>query len=165
MPADRQLVLAFFSSEPAADGAAGALRAWATSNRRVELEAVGVLVKDGSGEIKTHKLGPSEGRKGIGIGVVLGAVAALASGGLTLVEGAALGGAGGGLVGSVFRKGLGMSDDDAARIGSRLDAGHAAVGALVPDHQAPAILAELEALGGQGETHVLAAEGEAIAAT
>src|SRR5881398_1197309 len=94
-----QLVLGFFESEQAADGAAGALRSWAKTNRRVQLEAVGVLVKGDDGNVKTHKLGPREGKKGMGVGAVLGAIAAIVSPGLTLVEGAALGGAGGGLVG------------------------------------------------------------------
>jgi len=77
---------------------------------------------------------------------------------LTLVEGAALGGAGGGLVGSLFRKDLGLTNEDAARIASRLDAGHAAVGVLAPANQAAAIAAELEALGGEAEQHTVAAQ-------
>jgi uncharacterized membrane protein len=157
MPRSDQLVLAFFETEGAADGAAGALRAWAKRNRRVQLEAVGVLVKDEKGEIKTHKLGPSEGRMGMGVGAALGIVAAVVSGGLTLVEGAVVGGAGGGLVGSLIHRGIGLSQEDAERIASRLDAGHAAVGALVPLNQAAAISDELEALGGEAEVHEVAA--------
>jgi len=153
MASNPHLALAFFENEDAADGAAGALRAWARSNRRVQLEAVGVLVKDEQGEVKTHKLGPREGKKGIGIGAVLGVIGAIATGGITLVEGAVIGGAGGGLVGSMFHKSLGMSKDDLERIGSQLDAGHAAVGALVPSNQADAVSGELEALGGEPEVH------------
>jgi hypothetical protein len=162
MPGTDQLVLAFFDSEAAADGAAGALRAWAKRNRRVQLEAVGVLVRDADGNAKAGKLGPREGRKGLGIGVALGIVAAVASGGVTLAEGVLVGGAGGGLVGSLFHKSLGLTKDDAERIGRRLDAGHAAVGALVPSNQAPAIAEELEALGGDPELHDVAA-GELVA--
>jgi uncharacterized membrane protein len=153
MAGNPTLVLAFFESEETADGAAGALLGWAKGNRRVQLDAVGVLVKDAQGEVKTHKLGPREGKKGIGVGAVLGVVAAIASGGLTLVEGVALGGAGGGLVGSLFHRGLRMSAEDGERIASRLDAGHAAVGALVPANQGPAVSEELEALGGEPELH------------
>ena len=152
-----QLVLAFFESEEAADTAVDALNQWAKTNRRVELDAIGVLAKDDAGNVKTHKLGPREGRKGLGVGAVLGAIAAIVSPGLTLVEGAALGGAGGGLVGSLFRKDLGLTNEDAARIASRLDAGHAAVGVLVPANQAAVIADELEALGGEAEQHTVAA--------
>ena len=153
MASNQHLVLAFFESEQAADGAADALRSWAKANPRVHLDAVGVLVEDEHGEVKTHKLGPRETRKGVGVGAVLGVVAAVASGGITLVEGAAVGVGGGGLVGALFHKGLGITEDDAGRIGARLDAGHAALGALVPPNQAPAITAELEALGGEPEVH------------
>jgi uncharacterized membrane protein len=153
MASNEQLVLTFFESEDAADGAADALRGWAKTNRRVQLEAVGVLAKDEQGNVKTHKLGPSEGRTGMGIGAVLGVVAAAASGGITLLEGVAVGGAGGGVLGSLFKKGLGMTDEDLARIGSRLDNGHAAVGALVPANQAEGVSDELEALGGVAEVH------------
>ena len=78
MAGNPTLVLAFFESEETADGAAGALLGWAKGNRRVQLDAVGVLVKDAQGDVKTHKLGPREGKKGIGVGAVLGAVAAIA---------------------------------------------------------------------------------------
>src|SRR5262245_35665876 len=106
MASDPQLVLAFFDNEAAADGAADALRSWAKTNERIELEALGVLVRDEHGEVNTHKLGPRETHKGLGIGVVLGTVAAVASGGISLLEGVAVGGAGGGVLGSLFHKSL-----------------------------------------------------------
>src|SRR2546430_16544672 len=98
----RLLVRPSFPAKRPADGAAEGLRAWAKTNDRLELEAVGVLVKDDQGKIKTHKLGPRQGKKGAGIGIVLGAVAAVASGGITLVEGAAVGAVGGGGAGALF---------------------------------------------------------------
>jgi uncharacterized membrane protein len=153
MAAKQQLVLAFFETEQAADGAARALGQWAKANRHAELEAVGVLVKDEQGNVKTHRLGPREGKRGIGIGAVLGVIAAVVAPGLTVLEGAALGGLGGLGIGSLYRKGLGMTPDDAERISSRLDSGHAAVGALVPPHQAAAVTEELAALGGDPEVH------------
>jgi uncharacterized membrane protein len=156
VPRSDHLVLAFFETERAADGAAGAVRTWAARNRRVQIEAVGVLVNDENGHVKTHKLGPSDGRMGIGVGIALGVVAAIASGGITLIEGAVVGGAGGGIVGALMHRGIGLSQADADRIGSRLGAGHAAVGVLVPLSQAAAISDELEALGGETEVHEVA---------
>ena len=166
MASNPNLVLALYESEDAADAAADALRGWARSNRRAQLDAVGVLVKDDEGNVKTHKLGPRKGKKGVGVGTVLGVVGAVASGGVTLLEGVAVGAAGGGLVGSLFHKGLGMSKEDVTRIASDLDDGHAAVGALVPANQAVAVSAELEALGGEPEVHEVAPEAvpEAAAA-
>jgi hypothetical protein len=158
MASKQHLVLAFFDSEDIADGAADALRGWAKANQRARLAAVGVLVQDVNGNVKTHKLGPREAKKGIGIGTVLGVVGAVASGGVTLLEGVAVGGAGGGLLGSMFHKGLGMTKEDVARIASRLEDGHAAVGALVPANQAPAVSDELESLGGDPEVHEISPE-------
>jgi uncharacterized membrane protein len=165
MASDPHLVLAFFDNEAAADGAADALRAWAKTNDRVELEALGVLVRDEHGEVKTHKLGPRETHKGLGVGLVLGAVAAMASGGISLFEGVAVGGAGGSVLGSLFHKSLGMTREDLDRISLRLDAGHAAVGALVAPAQANAICEELEALGGEPEVHSVSSEELAAAGT
>jgi uncharacterized membrane protein len=145
--------MAFFPNETAADDSAEVLKEWAKKNRQVDLEAVGVLVKDEDGKVKTHKLGPRQGSKGIGIGAVLGVIAAIPTGGLSLVEGAALGGAGGGVVGSLVHRGLGLTDNDTARIAKHLDAGHAALGVLVPAQQASAIAGELTKLGGATEKH------------
>ena len=94
MASNPNLVLALYESEDAADAAADALRGWAKTNRRAQLDAVGVLVKDDEGNVKTHKLGPRKGKKGIGVGTVLGVVGAVASGGVTLLEGVAVGAAG-----------------------------------------------------------------------
>jgi hypothetical protein len=158
MAKDSQLVLAFFEDEASADRAAAELQQWTRTNPYVQLGAVGVLVKDELGDVKMHKLGPRETRKGIGIGVALGIVAAVASGGVTLFEGVAVGGIGGGGLGFLFRKGLGMTSADAARISDRLDSGHAAVGVLAPSGQAAGIATKLAELGGEPETHDVAEE-------
>ena len=152
------LVLAFFESEAVADEAAADLGRWVAKSkkskkRRIDIEAIGVLVKDVRGEVKTHKLGPSEGSKRIGIGAVLGFVVAGPIGGLALVEGVAVGGVGGGVLGSLFHRSLGLTDDDVVRIGQRLDAGHAALGVLVPRRQAPAVAGQLAMVGGVAEAH------------
>jgi uncharacterized membrane protein len=147
------LVLAFFPDEASADAAATRMTDWAKSNRRVELDAMGVLVLDEDGKVKTHKLGPRQVRAGIGVGAALGVVAAVASGGVTLVEGVVAGSAGGGAMGALIHRGLGLDDADQARIARELKAGQAALGVLVPENQAPAIAARLEELGGEPEVH------------
>ncbi len=107
MVANQTLVLAFFQDEDAADTAARSIAAWARSRKQARLGSVGVLVQDENGHVKSHKLGPRESRNGAGIGFVLGAVAAVASGGLTFVEGVAIGGAGGGVWGPFFTRASG----------------------------------------------------------
>jgi uncharacterized membrane protein len=112
-----------------------------------------VLAKDENGDVKEHKLGKRAGKKGMGIGVALGVVAAIPTGGLSLLGGAAGGAAGGGVIGKFFHKGLKMTDEDAARIGREVDAGHAAVGVLAWDSEAEAVADKLKELGGNPQTH------------
>jgi hypothetical protein len=119
----QQLVLAFVASEDAADEAARALREWEKASEFMKVDAIGVLVKDENGEINEHKLGKRAGKRGMGIGVALGVIVAIPTGGLSLLGGAAGGAAGGGVIGEFFHKGLKMSDEDVARIGRELDAG------------------------------------------
>jgi hypothetical protein len=82
-------VLAFFDSEDAADQAAKALKDWEKATEYMKVDAIGVLVKDENGEVKEHKLGKRAGKKGMGVGVALGVVAAIPTGGASLLGGAA----------------------------------------------------------------------------
>ena len=71
--------------------------------------------------------------------------------------GSAAGGAvGGGVIGEFFHKGLKMTDEDVARIGRELDAGHAAVGVLTWDFETEAVTGKLKELGGTPEIHEVA---------
>ncbi len=148
--ANKQLVLAFFDSEAAADKAVNDLKAWDKANQDIKLGAIGVLVKDAQGKVKTHKLGSRKW----GVGAILGAIAAVLSGGMTLVGGAVLGR----LVGAFFHSGLGMSKEDLARIDKELDNGRAAVGVLANDNEAASVSKKLSELGGKAETHAVSDE-------
>ena len=127
MADDKHLVLAYFDSEEAADTAAQALKAWDAASEEITLGNVGVLVKDDTGQVKQQKLGPRGTRKGAGIGLVLGVLAAPFTAGLSLLGGAVGGAVGGGVVGALFHRGL--PKEAVERISSELDARHAAVGA------------------------------------
>ena len=169
MGQERVLVLSVFDTEQQADEAAAALKAWDKTTEDVKLRGIGVLVKDTDGAIKEHKVGPRRGGKGAGVGLVLGVVAAIPTGGLSLAAGAAAGVVGGAIVGSFFRKGFNeLSKDDAERINRELDAGHAALGVLVSPSNANAAADELSRLGGRSETHQISddemQEADAIAA-
>jgi uncharacterized membrane protein len=161
---DNDLVIAIFENEPAADRAAESLMGWDKASDEIKLGAVGVLAKDEQGNIKTDKVGPRAGKKGAGIGLVLGIVAAIPTGGLSLVGGALTGAVGGGIVGSLFRKGLDMNDADAARISAELDGGRAAVGVLAKPDESAEVTAKLKELGGVAEVHAVTDEALAAAA-
>jgi uncharacterized membrane protein len=147
---NKQLVVAFFESEDAADEAAEEIKNWDEGRGDIEVESIGILVKDKKGKIKTHKLG----KRKTGTGVVLGALAGILSGGLTLVGGAVIGG----LLGSLFHKGLGLSKDDLTRFDSELDAGRAAVCLLTEYSEVTTFSNKLAALGGEPETHEVTEE-------
>lgn len=155
MAKNQQLILAFFDGEAIADGAVNELKNWDKASKEIKLGSIGVLVKDDKGKIKTHKLGSRR----TGLGAVLGVLAALLTGGTSLLAGAVLGG----IVGAFFHKGLGISKEDLARIDSQLDGGKAAVAVLATDEEAAAVSAKLAELGGKPETHEVTEEAVAQA--
>ena len=152
----KQLVLTFFNSEAAADNAVNELKNWDKASKDIKLGAIGVLVKDDKGKIKTHKLGSRK----TGVGIVLGAIAGILSGGLTILGGVVIGG----ILGTFFHKGLGISKEDLARIDKQLDGGKAAVGVLAEDAEAKAVSDKLASLGGVPESHEVTDEAVAQAA-
>jgi outer membrane lipoprotein SlyB len=144
---NKQLVLAFFENEAAADTAVTEIKQWDKASKDVKLGAIGVLVKDEKGKIKTHKLG----KRQTALGAILFGIAGILSGGMSVVGGALFGG----ILGSFFHKGLGMSKDDLARIDSDLDDGKAAVAVLAKADEADAISGKLAELGGVAEQHTV----------
>lgn len=141
---DKQVVLAVFDDEAAADGAAKNLESWAKSSNGVKLNAVGVLVMDDKGKVKTHKLGPRSTGKGAGIGLVLAMLTPVGLG-VSVI--------GGGLLGRLHHKGLGLSEEDRDHISDELKQGHAVVGVLAEPLDAPVIIDNLNKAGGRLETH------------
>jgi hypothetical protein len=148
--AKKQLVLAFFANEGAADSAVNNIKAWDKASKDIKLGAIGVLVKDDKGKVKSHKLG----QKKSGTFAVLGALAGVLSGGVTVLGGAVVGG----ILGAFFHKGLGLSKEDIARISSELDGGKAAVGVLAESEEVASVSAKLTELGGKPETHEVSEE-------
>jgi hypothetical protein len=151
---DKQVVLAVFNDEAAADAAVESLKAWDKADDDIKLNSVGVLVLDDKGKIKAHKMGKRSVKGGAGIGLLLALIAPP-----TLLAGVL----GGGLLGALHRKGLGMSSEDRDRIAAELGNGKAAVGVLAAAAQAPQISAKLAELGGAAEVHAVSDESAAEA--
>jgi len=135
---DKQIVLAIFPDEAAADAAVEALKAWGKESHE-KLDAVGVLVLDENGKVKDHKLGKHTVGKGAGIGLVLA---------MATPVGLAAGIVAGGALGAMHAKGLGLTDGNRAELGLALSDGKAAVGVLVEPHEADVLYAKLTELGG-----------------
>jgi hypothetical protein len=142
---NQQLVLAFFDNEAAADAAVQALKGWDKATADIKLGALGILVKDDKGKIKTHKLGSRK----TATGAILFGLIGLLSGGMTVVGGLIFGA----IAGSLFHKGLGLSKEDLDRIGKELDGGKAAVALVVDAPMAGSTSAKLAELGGKPEAH------------
>src|SRR4051794_2179177 len=134
----KQIVLAIFPDEAAADAAAATLK----SRGAARGDAIGVLVLDEHGEVKTDKVGSHSAGKGAGIGLLLGLLGPI---------GVVAGAVGGSLLGLLHHKGLGLGADDRDRIAGELQGGKAAVGVLAGEEEGLSIEAELSTLGGAVE--------------
>jgi uncharacterized membrane protein len=150
-----QAVIASFDSQAQAEQAAKDLMGWDKANDDIKLGAIGVLTKDDKGEIKTRNYSERKTRKGAMVGVGLGAIAAVVSGGLTLIPSAIGGAVVGGAAGSLFRKGLGMSEEDLKKLSADLDNGRAALLVMCNAGEVQATSEYLTAAGGKPETHAV----------
>ena len=150
--ADRQLVLAVFPDELAADNAAVALK----DSGIAEGDAIGILALDSDGKLKQDKVGARSTGKGAAVGGVLVLLGPAALG---------VGVLGGAAAGALHHKSLGLTDADKARLTVELTAGKAAVGVLAHFDTAPAVSDRLTQLGGEPEAHELSDEALGAAAT
>jgi len=143
--ANHTVVLSIFNDEVAADAAASALRESGVAKG----DAIGVLVLDEKGKLKAEKVGKRSWGKGAGIGAVVALVTPV---------GLAAGLIGGGLLGALHHKNLGLNEADRERISGELQGGKAAVGVLAPVSEASAVANKLTELGGTSETHAVSDE-------
>jgi uncharacterized membrane protein len=140
--ADKRLVISIFDAEAEADAAAAALQ----EAGAVIDDAIGVLVLDERGKLKTHKIGATSGGKGLAAGAVLGVLGPIGFG---------VGAAGGALLGKLHHKDLGLNDGDRERLGAALRGGRAAVGVLAALDELVAVESILVDRGGETEAHTL----------
>ena len=149
---NNHVIIAYFSGADKADAAANQLKDWDKANDAVKLGGIGILVWE-DGKIKTHKVGGRAAGTGAKWGTILGVTTGILSGGVTLIGGAVAGAAGGAVLGSLFHKSLGLSDDDNARLEKHLQGGGAALVAMADEDEVAATSAELSSLGGEVESY------------
>src|SRR3954462_1389075 len=142
---NKVVVLAVFANEAEADSAAKTLKESGLASH----DAIGVLALNEKGEVKTEKVGKRSTGKGAGIGVALA---------LLTPVGLGVGLLGGGALGALHHKGLGLDRADRERIGAELGDGKAGVGVLAPAGEATAVQAKLTELGGAAESHTVTDE-------
>ena len=142
---NKMVVLAIFKDEVSADAAAASVK----DSGVAKGDAIGVLVLDEKGELKADKVGKRSWGKGAGIGAVVALVTPV---------GLAAGLIGGGLLGALHHKNLGLDEADRNRIRGELEGGKAAVGVLAPVSEATVVAGKLTELGGAAETHPVSDE-------
>ena len=142
---NKTVVLAIFKDEASADTAAASVKDSGVARG----DAIGVLVLNEKGELKAEKVGKRSWGKGAGIGAVVALVTPV---------GLAVGLVGGGLLGALHHKNLGLDGADRDRIGSELQGGKPAVGVLAPVSEAAVVADKLTGLGGAVETHLVSDE-------
>jgi uncharacterized membrane protein len=149
---ETQLVIAYFDSVDKAGEAAKALQSRDKERHEITVDAIGVLYQTDDGKIKTKKYGHHNTGKGAKVGLLIGVLAALL-GPVTLVAGAVYGAAGGGVVGTFSRKGLGLSDEELAHIKTQLADGKVALAVITEPNEVEAMTYHLTSLGGAVEQH------------
>src|SRR5947209_19583136 len=111
-----EALIAIFDDAKKAEEAIHKIMAWDDADDDIKFGAIGLLTREGGtwgqGEIKTKNFSSRNTGKGAKIGMGLGALAAVLSGGLTLIPSAVGGVAAGAAAGSLSRKGLGLSDEN-----------------------------------------------------
>ena len=152
MAKKNNVVIAYFASADAADKAGAQLKAWDKDDKDVKLGGIAILTEE-NGKLKKHKVGTRDEGKGAAWGTAIGAVAGVLSGGVTLVGGALVGAVGGTATGSLFHKGIGLSDDDKAELEKKLKSGGAAVVTMVADADVEAAQTELNGAGGDVDNY------------
>ena len=143
--ANHTVVISIFNDEESADAAATSLK----DSGAAKGDAIGVLVLDENGNLKAEKVGKRSWGKGAGIGAVVALVTPV---------GLAAGLIGGGLLGALHHKNLGLEEADRERISSELEGGKAAVGVLAPVSEATVVAEKLSEMGGTSETHPVSDE-------
>lgn len=128
------VIIDYFDGADKADDAADSLKAWDKDNDNVKLGGIAILTWQ-DGKIKTRKVGTRATGKGAGWGTALGAAVGVLSGGVTLIGGALVGAAAGAVTGSLFHKGLGLTDDDKSQLEEKLKSGGAALVVMASDDE------------------------------
>jgi len=97
-------LVASFENGALAEQAIHDLMGWDKANDDIKLGAIGLLTRDAQGEIKSKNFSARKTGKGAKVGMGLGVLAAVFSGGLTLIPTAVGGAVAGGAAGSLARQ-------------------------------------------------------------
>ena len=154
-------VIAIYTDEAASKKASDALQSWAKTNK-AQLGDIGVVYKKGD-KVKTERW--RKAGRGAMWGLVVGAIAAVLSGGITLLGGLIGGAAAGGVMGAFVHNSLGISKDDVKKLGDELDSGKVAVVVTCTGDESDDIAAQLKKSGGDVQDYEVKDQDAVDAAT
>ncbi len=150
-------VIAVFDDAAKAEQVAHEMMAWDKANEDIKLGAIGLLTRQvrdwGQGDIKTQNFSSRNTGKGAKVGMGLGVLAAVVSGGLTLIPGAVGGAVVGAAAGSLSRTGLGITQDERQQLAKELEGGRAALLVMCDEDEVTAVTDYLAAAGGKPQSH------------
>lgn len=131
------VIIDYFNGADKADDAADSLKAWDKEGDDITLGGIAILTWQ-DGKMKTRKVSTRQTGKGAGWGTALGVTVGVLTGGVTLVGGALVGAGAGAVTGSLFHKGLGLTDADKSQLEDRLQSGGAALVIMASDDEVQA---------------------------
>ena len=137
-------VIAVFPSMDAAKDAGDQLHDWMKDNK-MQVGDIGYVYKKGD-KVKTKRWRKTG--KGAKWGLVVGGIAAVLSGGVTLAAGLIGGAAAGGVMGAFVHNSLGISKDDVKKLGDDLDSGKVAMVVTCPGDESDDVAGQLKTEGG-----------------
>ncbi|MFN8497403.1 MAG: DUF1269 domain-containing protein [Anaerolineae bacterium] len=158
---NEHVVIALFDNQQFADYGIDHLKQWDRANDEVKIGVIGTIFKKGD-KVKTHVAHKTGG--GAKVGLVLGVIAAILSGGTTLIAGAVAGGVAGGVAGSFFKKSLHLTKEETDALGQELDRGRVAVVVTCDEAEVEAVSQQLTQWGGDVKGYAVPTEAVAEAA-
>ena len=144
------VMIAFFADLAAAESAIEGIKNWDRINDHFELGTIGTIRREGD-KIKTD-VGRRTG-KGAKVGAVVGVIAAVLTGGASLIITAVGAGAVGGALGHFFKKSTQLTKEEIAEIGQELDGGRVAVVVTCDDFEIPMVTEFMEGSKGTVRTY------------
>jgi uncharacterized membrane protein len=144
---NKNVIIAYFPSAAAAEGASETLKSWDKANDDIKLGGIGILTAE-NGEIKVNNVGAKASGTGAKAGTIIGIVTGVLSGGVTLVGGALAGLVGGSVIGSLKHKSLGLEDGDLENLKNELTNGKAALVVTADDEEVYPTKNKIEEFGG-----------------
>ncbi|MFN2137526.1 MAG: DUF4332 domain-containing protein [Candidatus Promineifilaceae bacterium] len=150
-----RLVVAYYPNVRAAEQAVEAIKQWDHASSDVKFGAIAIMTLDEKGELHADEIGQRSTKSGALWGTAVGAAVGLLAGGIGIIPGAIAGAAGGGGLGTLNHKSVGMTDADKAALEDNLKHGGAAVAVMADDFEVPALEVKMADLGGTASNYVV----------